>query len=264
MSSTQFFKYGTGNTSVILMHGFCEDHRIYDDILPHLDGKNYTWFFPDFPGFGDAVDTKLLELSMTGYADYIRDWMLDQSKPKAILAGHSMGGYVALEFAHLYPEALQGLILLHSQAGADNLEKRRSRDEHIRFIEKNGMLKFAEKLLPLLYMEDWRSSNKDILDIWIERVSEYPQKSVIAALHCMRERKDHRDLLQRMQVPVGVIAGKCDPLIAIETSLEEAALPCISSIKMLDNAGHMGMVEASEDFANALQSCVDDLVMVQA
>lgn len=264
MSSPQFYKYGAGPNTVILMHGFCEDRRIFDEILPHLDSKNYTWFLPDFPGFGDAVDIKLLEVSMTGYADYIRDWMLDQSKSKAILAGHSMGGYVALEFAHLYPEALQGLILLHSQAGPDNMEKRRSRDEHIRFIEKNGMRKFAEKLIPMLYTERWRKTNRDMLQLWIERAGEYPPKTVIAALQSMRDRKDHRDLLHRLLVPVGVVAGKEDPLIALETIMEEAVLPSITSFKLLENAGHMGMVEDGEAFAKSLQQCVDEIIMVQA
>jgi pimeloyl-ACP methyl ester carboxylesterase len=262
MSGIPFIKYGTGSISVVLIHGFCEDRRIFDGILPHLDQKNFSWFLPDLPGFGEAAKLGMLEISMTGYADYIRDWILDQSKPSVILAGHSMGGYVALDFASHYPEQLKGLVLMHSQAAPDSMEKRRSRDEHIRFLEQHGMARYAAKLIPDLYTPDWKAANRELLDEWIDRASKYGQKGVMLALQCMRDRKDHRETLAGLKFPVGMIAGARDPLIPREVSLEESHLAANTSFHMLEEAGHMGMMETPEAFAEALQQCINQLTQI--
>lgn len=262
MSGIPFIKYGTGAVSVVLMHGFCEDRRIYDGILPLLDQKNFSWFLPDMPGFGESAKMGLLEISMTGYADYIRDWILDQSKSSVILAGHSMGGYVALDFASHYPEQLKGLVLIHSQAGPDSMEKRRSRDEHIRFLEQQGLAKYAARLIPDLYLAEWRKAHREMVDEWIERASKYGQKGVMLALQCMRDRKDHRDTLAGLKVPVGIIAGAKDPLIPFEVSLDESHLAANTCFEVLEDAGHMGMLESPEAFAQALQGCVNQMVQI--
>lgn len=262
MSTVPFIKYGSGPLTVVLMHGFCEDRRIFDGIIPYLDQKNYSWFLPDLPGFGDAAKTGLLEHSITGYADYIRDWILDQSKGTVILAGHSMGGYVALDFAAHYPEQLRGLVLIHSQASADSADKKRSRNEHIQFLEKNGMAKYAARLIPLLYHPKFREEHKDIITGWIEKASKYNSKGVSLALQSMRDRKDHTSTLRSLKFPVGIIAGDLDPVIPIEVSLKESHLASTSSFHLLEQVGHMGMVEAPELLGTTLQKCVDALTQV--
>lgn len=262
MSGLSFVKYGSGPISVVLIHGFCEDRRIFEDIIPHLDQKQFTWFVPDLPGFGDSSKLGLLENSLTGYADYIRDWMLDQSKNQIILAGHSMGGYIALDFASHYPDALKGLILIHSQAGADNMEKRRSRDEHIAFIEQNGMAKFAQKLIPQLYMKEWREANPTVINTWIDRISKYNAKSVIKALQCMRDRRDYTGILRKLRVPVGIIAGDKDPVINRETSLTESRLNGNTCFHLIESAGHMSMLESPEALTEALNNCINEFIQV--
>lgn len=264
MSSVPFIKHGSGPLTVVLMHGFCEDRRIFEGILPYLDQKNYSWFLPDLPGFGDASKTGLLEHSITGYADYIRDWILDQSKGTVILVGHSMGGYVALDFASHYPEQLRGLILLHSQAAADNVEKKRSRDEHIQFLEKNGMAKYAARLIPALYHTKYRESHKELIGTWVERAAKYNQKGVSLALQCMRDRKDHTDTLGALKCPVGIIAGGIDPLIPREVSLKESHLAALTSFHLLEEVGHMGMIEAPELVGTTLQKCIEELIPIVA
>lgn len=257
-------KYGSGPLTVVLMHGFCEDKRIYDGIIPHLDQKNFSWFLPDLPGFGDAAKVGLLEHSMTGYSDYIRDWILDQNKGTVILAGHSMGGYVALDFASHYREMVKGLVLIHSQTCADSMEKRRSRDEHLQFLERNGMAKYAARLIPQLYTPEFREQHKDLINEWVDRASKYGQKGVSLALQCMRDRKDHARTLSALKVPVGIIAGAQDPLISQEQILKDSHLAPNTSFHLLEQAGHMGMLESPEAFATALQECVSQLIQIAA
>lgn len=259
MASIPVVKYGSGPVSVVLIHGFCEDRRIFDQVIPLLDQKNFTWFVPDLPGFGDAVNLGLLELSITGFADQVRDWILDNNKGTVILAGHSMGGYIALEFASHYAQQLKGIILMHSQMRADSPEKKKGRDDQVKFLKKNGISKYVKKLIPSLYDPEFREANPDLIRLWIQRACLYNDKGVSLAIQAMRDRKDHTQTVQDLDIPVGFIAGAKDPLIPVEASLEESHLANITSFHLLDNAGHMGMVEDPEEFAQALQATVEQL-----
>ncbi|HRW74376.1 MAG: alpha/beta hydrolase [Saprospiraceae bacterium] len=261
MSSIPVVKYGSGPIPVFLLHGFCEDRRIFEQILPGLDQKKYTCYLPDLPGFGDAANLGLLEFSMTGYADQVRDWIVDHNKGKVILAGHSMGGYVALEFASHYPEMLHGVILMHSQIQADSPERRESRDEHLAFLEKNGLANYAKRLIPALYKPSFRQSHSDWINLWIQRVSLYSDRGVSLAIQAMRDRKDLREMIRELPIPLGYIAGAEDPVIAREVSLEESHLASITNFHMLNGAGHMGMIEDSDAFLEALISCIDSIMV---
>ena len=260
MSSIPVIKYGSGPVPVLLLHGFCEDRRIFERILPGLDQKKYTCYLPDLPGFGDATNLGLLENSMTGYADQVRDWIVDQNKGKMILAGHSMGGYVALEFAAHYAEMLHGVILMHSQMQADTPERRESRDEHVGFLERNGLARYANRLIPALYSPSFRETHSDWINLWVQRVALYNDRGVSLAIQAMRDRKDLSEMVSELSIPVGYIAGAQDPVIALEVSLKESHHANITSFHLLDEAGHMGMVEDPEAFLEALISCMDDIM----
>ncbi|MBK7344892.1 MAG: alpha/beta hydrolase [Saprospiraceae bacterium] len=259
MSSIPVVKYGSGPISVVLLHGFCEDRRIFENVMPLLDQKNFTWYLPDLPGFGDAVNLGLLELSMTGYADQVRDWILDNNKGSVILAGHSMGGYVALEFASHYAQQLKGVVLIHSQMRPDSAEKKKGRDEQVKFLKKHGISKYVKKVIPSLYTPEFCDANPDLIRLWIQRASLYNDTGISLAIQSMRDRKDHTKTVQDLTIPVGFIAGAKDPLIPIESSLEESHLASVTSFHLLDNAGHMGMVEDPEEFAQVLQATVEQL-----
>jgi pimeloyl-ACP methyl ester carboxylesterase len=95
---------------------FCKENRVITiDLLGHGETEclGYVHTMEDN---ADAVHSVLLELGIR----------------KSILVGHSMGGYVALAFAELYPEYVKGLALLNSTASADSEERKLNRDRAIR------------------------------------------------------------------------------------------------------------------------------------
>jgi pimeloyl-ACP methyl ester carboxylesterase len=81
--------------TVMLVHGFAEDHSVWDEQVKHLE-KNCKLIVPDLPGSGK---TELTDGSMEGMADHLKRILDDQSISSCIMIGHSMGGYVTLAFA---------------------------------------------------------------------------------------------------------------------------------------------------------------------
>lgn len=107
---------GTGQP-LVLLHGFPLDIGVWDAILPLLEHQ-YEIIIPNLRGFGKS-ESRTGEYSLSNMADDVADLLDHIGLEKSIIAGHSMGGYVALAFARSYPDRLLGLGLISSQVIAD-------------------------------------------------------------------------------------------------------------------------------------------------
>jgi pimeloyl-ACP methyl ester carboxylesterase len=98
-------RHGKG-TPLVLLHGFPLDHHLWDEVVPLLE-DSFDLILPDLRGFGESetIDTPY---TMEDYASDIAGLLDQLAIQKAAVAGHSMGGYVALAFARTYPERVSG------------------------------------------------------------------------------------------------------------------------------------------------------------
>ena len=125
---------------VCLIHGHGVDASIWDRIYAELalDGPVLT---PDF--------SRLTHLNtIEAYADELLAYIRQAQAEKVILVGHSMGGYMALAFAEQHPEMVQGLMLYHSTATADDESRRPVRRQTIEDLKTQGTAPFIQKQLP--------------------------------------------------------------------------------------------------------------------
>src|SRR4030095_14128175 len=107
-----YVRRGKG-TPLVLLHGFPLDHHLWDAVSSLLEDK-FDLILPDLRGFGEST-TVDSPYSMDDYASDIAGLLDQMGIPKGAIAGHSMGGYVALAFARLYPGRVSGLALISSQ-----------------------------------------------------------------------------------------------------------------------------------------------------
>ena len=96
-----YTEQGKGN-AVILLHGFLENSTMWKYLVPVLTQKNRVICI-DLLGHGQTDCLGYIH-SMEDMADAVHHVISELKIRKAILVGHSMGGYVALAFAALYPE----------------------------------------------------------------------------------------------------------------------------------------------------------------
>lgn len=134
--SLAYERIGRG-APLVLIHGFPLDHTIWDEVVPLLK-DDFDLILPDLRGMGgsDAVDAPY---TMTDLADDIASLLDHLGLDAAFLAGHSMGGYVALAFAAAYPRRVRGLALVSSQAAADPPERKAGRYAQAHQIAENGI-----------------------------------------------------------------------------------------------------------------------------
>src|SRR5688572_17681973 len=114
-------------TPLVLIHGYPFDHTLWDPIVERLKGK-VRLIVPDLPGFG-RTPVSSAEPSIDRMGDYIADLLAKQNCESAVIAGMSMGGYVALSFAEKHPAKLAALGLISTHAWADSEEVKKARRE---------------------------------------------------------------------------------------------------------------------------------------
>ena len=107
-----YSQHGTGNP-VILIHGLAASLHDWNDLIPDLSANGYASYALDLLGHGDSPKLDSRAYQMDWVFEHFSNWMksLHLTEP-AILIGHSMGGYVALEYARRVSAWTKGLILV--------------------------------------------------------------------------------------------------------------------------------------------------------
>ncbi len=229
---------GEGET-IVLIHGFCEDSRVWDTILPQLSAK-YRVITVDMPGFGKS-NLEGKKQNLEDMANHLHKTLLGKGVNSCVMIGHSMGGYLTLAFAEKYPDLLKGFGLFHSTAYADTDFKKENRLKHIDFVKRNGIEPFVKTLIPSLFSANHNYNTQ--IQQSLQMAKECSVEGVTNALSAMRERPERLKILQKSKVPVLFIAGKDDVLIPAEKLAYQASLPTKSQFEVLENSGHMGMTE---------------------
>ena len=135
---------------LVLIHGYPFDRTMWFSTIASL-GANAKVIAPDLPGFGKTPLPAGEAPSLEFMADFIAHLIGENHAEKAVLAGMSMGGYVALAFAERHADRLAGLGLVSPQAGADTPETRKARKEMIEKIRTGGPSVAVDALLPKMF-----------------------------------------------------------------------------------------------------------------
>lgn len=232
-------------TPLVLVHGFPLDHHLWDEVVPLLEGT-FDLILPDLRGFGEssAVDSFY---TMEDYASDLAGLLDHLGIQQAALAGHSMGGYVALAFVRLFPERVRGLGLVASQVLADSEERKQGRYKSAAEVAEHGIGSVVEAMTPKF------TPDEKLQAFARESMERQQPAAYIGALKAMAERVDSAPLLSSFNFPVVLIHGDADSLIPIDRAREvKAALPEAHLIE-IRGAGHMPMMEAKEQTAEALK-----------
>jgi pimeloyl-ACP methyl ester carboxylesterase len=229
---------------LILIHGFPFDHTLWDKVAVTLE-LHARLILPDLRGFGQspAPDGTY---SMRLFAEDIAALMDRLHIRKAVLAGHSMGGYVSLAFAQAYPDRVAGLALVTSTAAADSPERRQGRLRLVERVKRVGVKAVVQANL------ERYSPDPQVRERTKELIMKSSKKSVIAALKGMAERPDLTEQLTELKVPCVIVAGSEDAIVSPEKAREMVQMLTRGWLVEIPGGGHMPMIEAPDLVSSAL------------
>jgi len=255
MEEISFRKSGKGKP-VLLIHGFCETHEIWDGFAESL-AKSFELFAIDLPGFGESP-LPATSFSIHEIAGMILSWIDRRNMSAPFLVGHSLGGYVALSIAEQAQNKISGLCLFHSTPYPDNDDRKSNRNRVIEFVKKNGADPFIDTYVPGLFYDKKHPAIPGVYKI----ARETAEKTLLAYTAAMRDRPSSIDFLKKIEKPVLTIAGDKDNIISVETSLGFGRLAKISTVQVLENTGHMAMFEQPELAERILSDFIVESSMV--
>lgn len=245
---TQIFFSDIGKgTAIILLHGFLENSKMWDYFIVDFS-KKYRIITIDLLGHGNTEPLGYVH-SMEDNADVVHAVLSELKIRKAVLVGHSMGGYVALAFAELYAENVKGMVLLNSTSRADSDERKINRDRAIKAVKQNYS-NFVRLSIANLFSENNRERlASEIENTKIEALKTTLQ-GIVASLEGMKIRKDREVILHFAPYPILLILGKNDPVLNYDESIEQIENTNVKLLTFPD--GHMSHIENREELKKEL------------
>lgn len=244
---------------IVLLHGYLESGKVWDAFTGQFkDG--FRFIIPDLPGHGSSGSWGKVH-SMDELATAVRA-ILDKEKiNKIFLAGHSMGGYVTMAFADLYPEYLSAYSLVHSTPFADTAEKRDNRDREISLVLCGKKRQIVLVNIPKAFATDNLESMSQEVELLKHMAMRSPENGMVALLNGMKERPDRTGVLQNPELPLLLIGGMKDNYIPVEVFEKLVKLAPHASVVRLENSGHQGFMEQPDLVKNAFLSFLENLKM---
>jgi pimeloyl-ACP methyl ester carboxylesterase len=225
-------------TAIVLLHGFLENLSMWNAYVDEFSKKNRVITI-DLLGHGGTECLGYIH-TMEDQADMVHHVLHELKIRKAIFIGHSMGGYVAMAFAELYPDNVKGLILLNSTSRADSEERKINRDRAISAVKQNYTA-FVRMSIANLFSEDNRERLAEKIEEVRNEALKTPLQGIVAALEGMKIRNDREVLLHFSPYPILLILGKKDGVLNYEDSLEQIENTKVELVSFPD--GHMSHIE---------------------
>ena len=235
---------------ILFLHGFLEDHSIWNPIYPFFLEKKYQIILIDLPCHGlsrfNGESCSMMEI-----ASVISKFLSDKKIVEPFVFGHSMGGYVGLELLRL---CKINLTLVHSNFWEDSEEKRKDRNRVIEVVKRNKNL-FLSESIPNLFATENRKIFTETINELVKKANEIPANEIIAATCGIRDRKASYDLMD--QHSISLIQGAADPVIPeLVLESENKKLTHLPTINKIENCGHMSFYEQPSALINHLLSVI--------
>jgi pimeloyl-ACP methyl ester carboxylesterase len=243
---------------VVLGHSILCSGEMWVNQIPRL-AERYRVINIDQRGHGQSVPaTGPYELSdMVGDAFAVLDHLEIE---RAVWAGLSMGGMVAMHAAIAEPDRVSALLLLDTHAGAETAYKKLKYRALSLGARALGVRPFLPAVLPLLFGRSTLVENPALVDEWKPRFEGIHVPSLAMAVAALTRRPSIVDQLANVKVPSCVIVGSEDKSLPVPLSREIAdALPS-SSLVVIPGAGHLSALERPEKVTDVMLGFLDEVI----
>jgi len=240
--TTHMFEAGPPGAAPLL---YLHDHGLGNLWLEYHQGlaQSFHVFAPDIPGYGLTGRPEWMR-DMSDYILYFRDLLDQLGLDKALVVGHSLGGWMAAELAVWYPERVGKLVL----SNALGIRVKGSPVADIFAMNPREVLATcfddfaaAMPLMPAAFDTDYL-------------LSQYRQLTTLASLAWnpgYDPRLERR--LERVSCPTLIIWGQNDRLVPPLYGDAFHRLIASSELVKLEGTGHMPMFEKASEWTRAIR-----------
>jgi pimeloyl-ACP methyl ester carboxylesterase len=239
---------------VVFLHAFPLDRTLWQPQQALRDVCRVVAL--DLPGFGESP--LAAPFTIDGVADIVAAFLVELKISPAVVAGLSMGGYVALALARRHPDQLRALILADTRAGADDPATKENRTKSIALVTEKGTAALFEGLLPKILSDHTRTNKPQCVEQLQTIAAKQSPVAVAAALAALRDRPDATPDLAAIAVPTLVVVGEHDAITPPLTAANLAAPIRNSRLVHIPGAGHLSNWENPDAFNAAIRAFLQE------
>lgn len=244
---------GTGAGTLVLLHGFPVDSRMWDATASLLDAAWHVIGI-DLPGLGRSADVLPETPSMDASAGQVHEALgghVTAGNP-LVLAGLSMGGYVAQSYVRQYPGELAGLVLLDTRATADTDDARTNRLKIADESEKLGTSAPVAGMATGTLSQSNAAERPELVAMMTRMIESQRASGVAWSQRAMAARGDSTEVLSALDIPALIVVGEDDHVSPVDVMTDIAGSMKHASLKIIPDAGHMSPVEQPDLVAEAI------------
>jgi pimeloyl-ACP methyl ester carboxylesterase len=183
--------------------------------------------------------------------------ILDSAPPRFAVAGHSMGGRVALEVYRAAPKRVSGIALLDTgynalPRGAAGEREVAGRMALLETARRDGMRSMAREWVQGM-VHSARLSQKTLVDPILDMFESKTPEIYAAQIHALIHRPEARAVLNAIRCPALVLCGREDSWAPIQRHLEMSAVIAGSTFAEIADCGHMCTMERPEAVTQAMR-----------
>jgi len=225
--------------SIIFIHGSGGNAGVWYKVMDGL-AEEYTSLAIDLPGHSGSQGEGMK--SVQGYRDFLKDFLDALGLESDVLGGHSMGGAIVQDFSIRYPQMVKALLLIGTGARlrvlpeALELNRKMARGEIPPKFDPWG---FAEKASPEIIAEGERE--------WAKTGSKVRYYDFLAC-----DQFDIMGEMEKIRPPTLIVCGREDRLTPPKYSEFLNKKIAGSRMEIIEDAGHMVMLEASQALCMAI------------
>ncbi|WP_452225656.1 alpha/beta fold hydrolase [Lacinutrix chionoecetis] len=247
------FYTDTGKGSaIVLLHGFLEDSQMWTDLIPELS-RNHRVITIDLLGHGKTESLGYVH-TMEDMAHAVFYVLKHLKLRKYTFVGHSMGGYVALAFAKLFPETVKGISLLNSTYEADDEERKKLRARANKMVQTN-----YENMVRMSFANLFSATSKlkhaEAYDNALQIALKTPLQGYMAANEGMRQREDSSVFFAQATFKKVILLGEKDSILNVEKMVEFSEIHAIET--HVFSEGHMSHIENKINFIKQIMHFVE-------
>lgn len=230
-----------GKQSLVMLPGLLCDRAVWrhqiDGLSDVADCTSVEW----------GAEDSLVEMARTA---------LRQAPSRFSLAGHSMGGRVALEVFRLAPDRVARIALLNTgyqprPQGAAGEEEERGRLALLAVARSQGMRAMAAQWLPPM-IHPGRCTDQELVNTIVDMFARKTPDIFAAQIRALLGRPDATDVLEQIRCPALLLTGREDGWSPPARHAEMGAKIPGSQLVVIPQCGHMSMLEQPNEVTAAL------------
>ncbi|MEO0370055.1 MAG: alpha/beta fold hydrolase [Pseudomonadota bacterium] len=208
-------------------------------------------FEPQIAAFSPHIPVTVAPVTVGDRVEEIASRLLDTLPRRFNLAGHSMGGVVAMEILRRAPDRVSRLALMNTNSLAETPQS--SGDYEPVIIKlRSGRLDEAVDMIirpDTLAPDPARAS---VLGLTLSMATHLGEETIIRQIRALQRRRDYQGVLRRCQVPVLVLCGAYDRLTPVKRHELMADLIPQARLRVFQGSGHLPMLEQPEEVIDEL------------